>query len=198
MTSLDTTGHHGDGTLREESFVSHPGRFVGAGTALVAVLLTQQACGDAGRPTAASPKDPGGLLRPIKGQATLAVGADGWIELSDDFGDRAHFVLDQIEGDRFHIRTARLPSPVCVEVGQAEAVITAPCDAAKTTQLFRFAQTGTAADGKPFFSIRTVDDAYVTQSPASGVRAIHQGAGVPDKGKFFFLPSTPVSGTPSP
>ncbi|OJF12475.1 hypothetical protein [Couchioplanes caeruleus] len=168
--------------------------------ALLGILLTQQAC-DARKPApsptssaAASPSpsaqdvfrgDREVLLLPVGSAATLAVGETGWIELTDDFGDRALFVLTKADGDRYRIRTARLRTggkASCIEVGKAGAVTAAPCDAAKNGQVFRIRRSGTA------YTLCTGKDTCLVQSPASGVRAVPLAAGTPGKDALFFVP----------
>jgi len=134
-------------------------------------------------------------LLPLNSEATLAVGKSGRVELSEDFGDRALFVLTPVGGGQYWIQTAKLRTggeAYCLGV-KGKNVSTVACDAAAGAQLFRFRKTGTS-DGKPRYTIRTGADTYLVQDPqgtlnpgGTGVAAIQIGEGTPDIDTPFLL-----------
>ncbi|MEV6598894.1 hypothetical protein AB0M36_18845 [Actinoplanes sp. NPDC051346] len=135
-------------------------------------------------------------LLPVGSSNTLAVGESGWIELSDTFDDRTLFVLTKTRDDRYRIRTARPHTggeASCVEVGKAGAVKAVTCDSAKNNQEFEIRRSGPAA-----YTIRTGKDLFLTQSLASGVRAIPVRTGEPGKEALFLLPDQGRASAPGP
>ncbi|MFI7596555.1 hypothetical protein [Actinoplanes sp. NPDC049681] len=175
---------------------------------MAGVLLTQQAC--AGRSSTAAPSTGSpvavaktsnasagvfggdrevGLLA-VGNEGTLAVSKSKRVELSDDFGDRALFVLTKVDGDRYWIRTARLRTggeASCLQANKNKTVTAAACDSARGDQLFRFRKTGTAGN-KPKYTIRTDGDIYLVVTRDGGVRAEYIGEGTPDIDTPFLLP----------
>jgi hypothetical protein len=144
-------------------------------------------------------------LLPVNSEATVAVGASGQAVLSEDFGNRALFVLTPVAGDRYWIRTAKLRvggEAYCLGV-QGKNVRTVACDASAQSQLFRFRKTGTA-EGKSTYTIRTGADTYLVQDPegtlnpgGTGVVAIRIGEGTPDIDTPFLLPDRGKASMPA-
>jgi hypothetical protein len=135
-------------------------------------------------------------LLPRNSEATFALDKAGRMTLSEDFGDRALFVLTPVRDDKFWIRTAKVRSggeALCVTV-KGKSVVTAGCDTTTESQLFRFRRTG-ESNGKPTYTIRTGKDIYLVQDPdgklgntGTGVAAVQIGEGTPDIDTPFVLP----------
>ncbi|MFI7596554.1 hypothetical protein [Actinoplanes sp. NPDC049681] len=150
------------------------------------------------------------LLLPENSEATVAVDKNERAALSDDFGDRALFVLHKVSRDRYWIQTARLRAggeAFCLEAaatsGAAVPVTAAACDAAQGRQLWRFRKVGESG-GKPTYTIRTGTDIYLVQDPdgrlsdgGTGVVAIGVGEGTPDIDTPFLLPDRGKASLPS-
>ncbi|MEV4640344.1 hypothetical protein AB0J80_23650 [Actinoplanes sp. NPDC049548] len=138
-------------------------------------------------------------LLPVATEGTLAVSKSNRVELSDQFGDRALFVLTKVEGDRYWIRTARLRTggeASCLQANKDKTVTAAACDAARSDQLFRFRKTGTS-ENKPKYTIRTNGDIYLIVTRDGGVRAEHIGEGTPDIDTPFLLPDRGKASMPA-
>lgn len=157
--------------------------------------------------TKSSAAAPGGVfggdrevwLLPVGTEGTLAVSKSKRVELSDEFGDRALFVLTKVGGDRYWIRTARLRTggeASCLQANKDKTVTAAACDAARGDQLFRFRKTGTA-ENKPKYTIRTSGDIYLIVTRDGGVRAEHIGEGTPDIDTPFLLPDRGKASLPA-
>ncbi|MEV4640343.1 hypothetical protein AB0J80_23645 [Actinoplanes sp. NPDC049548] len=150
------------------------------------------------------------LLLPENSEATVAVDENERAALSEDFGDRALFVLKKVSGDRYWIQTARLRvggEASCLEAaatsGEAVPVTAAACDAAQKRQLWRFRKVG-ETDGKPKYTIRTGTDIYLVQDPdgqladgGTGIVAIGIGEGTPDIDTPFLLPDRGKASLPA-
>jgi hypothetical protein len=148
---------------------------------------------------------------PEDSEATVAVDDKERAALSEDFGDRALFVLKKVSGDQYWIQTARLRAggeAFCMEAaatsGAAVPVTAEACDAAQSRQLWRFRKVGEASNGKPKYTIRTGTDIYLVQDPdgqlsdsGTGVVAIGIGEGTPDIDTPFLLPDRGAANMPS-
>ncbi|BCJ53377.1 hypothetical protein Asp14428_48520 [Actinoplanes sp. NBRC 14428] len=127
---------------------------------------------------------------PVNSEGTLGVSSSRKVELSDAFDDRTLFVLTKVQGERYWIRTARVRAggeALCLQVEKDSRVTAAACDAAKSTQLFLFRNTGTS-NGKLKYTIRTNNNVYIIVTPEGGVRAVPIGEGTPDIDTPFLLP----------
>lgn len=150
------------------------------------------------------------LLLPKNSEATVAIDENKRAALSDEFGDRALFVLHKVSGDRYWIQTARLRAggeAFCLEAaattGAAVPVTAEACDASQSRQLWRFRKVGESG-GKPTYTIRTGTDIYLVQDPdgqlsggGTGVVAIGIGEGTPDIDTPFLLPDRGKASLPS-
>ncbi len=114
------------------------------------------------------------LILPDLSEATLAVGADGRVGLSEDFGDRALFVITPIAAGRetFWIRTATLRAGAeawCLAVKQNGAepmsVVTAGCDAADRAQSFTFGESGRNSEGNMRYTVGNGPNTYLVLDP---------------------------------
>ncbi|BCJ53375.1 hypothetical protein Asp14428_48500 [Actinoplanes sp. NBRC 14428] len=152
------------------------------------------------------------LLLPENSEATVALDGNERATLSDNFGDRALFVLNEVSGGRYWIQTARIRSggeALCLQAGEtsgAAAPVTAEgCDAAAQRQLWRFRKVGETSDGKPKYTIRTAGDYYLVQDPdgtlsgggGTGIVAAYIGEGTPDIDTPFVLPDRGEASQPS-
>jgi hypothetical protein len=142
-------------------------------------------------------------ILPKVSEATVAVDKSLDAGLSDDFGDRALFVLTPSAG-RYQIKTAKLRvnddpagETYCLAVKGTKVVATG-CDAADSKQLFHVIKSGKSGSDKQLYVIRTEDYSFLRVADmSSNLTASKIEEGAADAGTDFLLPDKGKASLPT-
>ena len=142
-------------------------------------------------------------ILPKVSEATVAVDKSLDAGLSEDFGDRALFVLTPSAG-RYQIQTAKLRvnndpanETYCLAVKGTKVVATG-CDAADSNQLFYVIKSGKSSSDKQLYVIRTKDYVFLRVADMmSNLTASKIQEGTADAGTDFLLPDKGKASLPA-